>query len=76
MLSVNYAECRKQAQYAECHNAKCHFAECRYAKCHYAECRFAKCHYAEYRYAECRGAVNCEMKTFGSFTSLNYSHRK
>jgi hypothetical protein len=28
MPSVNYAEFRKQAHYAECH-----FAECRYAKC-------------------------------------------
>jgi len=27
MLSVNYAECRKQAVYAECR-----FAECRYAE--------------------------------------------
>jgi hypothetical protein len=31
MLSVNYAECSKQA----------HSAECRYAECHYAECRGA-----------------------------------
>ncbi len=29
MLSVNYAECRKQAHYAECH-----YAEYRYAECH------------------------------------------
>ncbi len=29
MLSVNYAECRKQAQYDECH-----YSECRYAECH------------------------------------------
>jgi hypothetical protein len=36
MLSVVYAECRKQAQYAECQ-----YAECRYAECHYAECRAA-----------------------------------
>ncbi len=33
MLSVNYAECHKQAYYAECH-----CAECRYTECHYAEC--------------------------------------
>jgi hypothetical protein len=32
MLSVNYAECRKQA----------HYAECRYDECHYVECRGAK----------------------------------
>jgi len=31
MLSVNYAECRKQS----------HYAECRYAECRYAECCFA-----------------------------------
>ncbi len=29
MPSVNDAECRKQAHYAECH-----YAECRYAECH------------------------------------------
>jgi hypothetical protein len=29
LLSVNCAECSKQA----------HYAECRYAECHYAECR-------------------------------------
>ncbi len=34
MLSVNYAECRKQAHWAEC----C-YAECRYTVCRYAECR-------------------------------------
>ncbi len=42
MLSVNYAECRKQAHYAECR-----YAECRYAECHYVECRgahFWACH--------------------------------
>jgi hypothetical protein len=33
MLSVIYAECPKQAHYAECHNAECHYAECRYAEC-------------------------------------------
>jgi hypothetical protein len=33
MLSVNYAECRKQALYAECF-----YAECRFAECHFAEC--------------------------------------
>jgi hypothetical protein len=47
MLSHNYAECLKQAHYAECH----------YAKCRYAECRYAECRYAEYRYTECRGAL-------------------
>jgi hypothetical protein len=31
MLSINCAECRKQA----------HYAECRYAECRYAECRSA-----------------------------------
>ncbi len=31
MLSVNYAQCCKQA----------HYAECRYAECRYAECRGA-----------------------------------
>ncbi len=36
MLSVKYAEGRKQANYAECH-----YAECRYAESHYAECRGA-----------------------------------
>jgi hypothetical protein len=33
MLSVIYAECRKQAHYAECHYAECCYAECRYAEC-------------------------------------------
>jgi hypothetical protein len=33
LLSVNYAECHKQAHYAECHYAECHYAECRYAEC-------------------------------------------
>jgi hypothetical protein len=28
MLSVNYAECRKQVHYAECRCAKCRYAEC------------------------------------------------
>jgi hypothetical protein len=36
ILSANYAECRKQAHYAECH-----YAECRYAQRRYAECRGA-----------------------------------
>ncbi len=36
MLSVIYAECRKQNHYAECLNA-----ECRYAGCRSAECRGA-----------------------------------
>jgi hypothetical protein len=33
MLSVNYAECRKQTYYAGCRYAECHYAECRYADC-------------------------------------------
>ncbi len=32
MLSVNYAECRKLAQYSECHYAECRYAECRGAE--------------------------------------------
>ncbi len=32
MLSDNYAECRKQAHYAECRYAECHYAECSYAE--------------------------------------------
>jgi hypothetical protein len=36
MLSVNYAEGRKQPHDVECCYAKCHFTEC-----HYAECRGA-----------------------------------
>ncbi len=36
MLSVNYAECCKQA-----HNAEYRYAECRYAERRYAECRGA-----------------------------------
>jgi hypothetical protein len=39
MLSVNYAECLKQAHFGECR-----YAECRYAECLYAECRYAECH--------------------------------
>ncbi len=31
MLSVNYADCHKQAHCAECHYAKCRYAECRSA---------------------------------------------
>jgi hypothetical protein len=67
MLCVNYAECRKQALYAECH-----YAECRYAERHYAECRYAECNYAECRYDECRGAVNepLSMQKF-YFQSIN-----
>ncbi len=34
MLSVNYAEYRKQAHYAECRHVECRYAECRYAECH------------------------------------------
>jgi hypothetical protein len=37
MLSVIYAECHKQALYAECPHAKCHYPEFPYAECHYAE---------------------------------------
>ncbi len=37
MLSVDYAECRKQTHYAQCRHA-----ECRYAECHYDECRGTK----------------------------------
>jgi hypothetical protein len=33
MLSVNYAECRKQALYEECCYAECRYAECRNAEC-------------------------------------------
>jgi hypothetical protein len=33
MLNVNYAECHKQANYAECLCAECRYAECRYAEC-------------------------------------------
>jgi hypothetical protein len=51
MLNVIFAECRKQAHYAECHYVECRYAECRYAECHYAECCYAVC-----RYVECRGA--------------------
>jgi hypothetical protein len=32
MLSVNYAECRKQALYAECHYAECRYSEYRGAQ--------------------------------------------
>ncbi len=32
MLSVNYAECRKQAHYAECRFAQCRYAKYRYVK--------------------------------------------
>jgi hypothetical protein len=32
MLSVIYAECRKQTDYAECRYAECRYAECRGAK--------------------------------------------
>ncbi len=37
IYTVNDAECRKQAYYAECHYAECCYAECRYAKCRGAE---------------------------------------
>ncbi len=56
MLIVIYAECRKQAHYAERHYAECRYAECR-KKAHYAERHFAVCLYAECHYAECRGAT-------------------
>jgi hypothetical protein len=50
MLSVIYAECRKQGHYAECYYDECCYDECCYAECHlclvsfmlsvvYAECR-------------------------------------
>jgi hypothetical protein len=29
MLSVVYADCHKQTNYAECRYAECHYAECR-----------------------------------------------
>ncbi len=32
MLSVIYAQCRKQTSYAQCLYAKCRYAECRGAK--------------------------------------------
>jgi hypothetical protein len=42
MLSVIYAECRKEAHYAQCHYAECrkeaHYAEGHYPQCHYAVC--------------------------------------
>jgi hypothetical protein len=49
MLSFIYAECRKQAHYAECHYAECR-KQAHYAECHYAECRGAsksvpECHF-------------------------------
>ncbi len=37
MLSVIYAECRKEARTAESH-----YAEFRYAECRYVECRGVK----------------------------------
>ncbi len=33
ILSVNYAECGKQALYAECRYTQCSYAECRYVEC-------------------------------------------
>ncbi len=48
MLSVNYAECGKQAHYAECHYAECLSSECRYAECRGASlifvCEARACH--------------------------------
>ncbi len=41
MLIAIYAECCKQAHYAECLSADCLYAECRYAECRYVECRGA-----------------------------------
>jgi hypothetical protein len=52
MLSVVYAECRKQKHYAVCRYVECRYAECHYAACHYAECQYAECHYAECCYAD------------------------
>ncbi len=48
MLSVVYAECCKEAYYAEYHNAEC-CKEASYAEYHNAECRYAKCRFAEFR---------------------------
>ncbi len=31
LLNVIYAECYKQAHYANCHYAECHYANCRSA---------------------------------------------
>jgi hypothetical protein len=39
MVGVNYAECRKLANYAEYCYAEFSYAECHYAECHYAQCR-------------------------------------
>jgi hypothetical protein len=61
ILSVFYADCHKQVNYAECHNAECHNAEC-----HKAECHNAECHNAECRCAECRGATKMNLKAFSS----------
>ncbi len=36
MLSVIYAECRKETHFAECHYAENHYVECHYAMCHCA----------------------------------------
>ncbi len=41
MLSVVYAECCKEASYAEYHNAERRYAKCRFAKCRFAEFRGA-----------------------------------
>ncbi len=58
VLSDIYAECHKQAHYAECHYADWYYAECHYAECHYAECH-EQAHYGECRYAECHYAEFC-----------------
>jgi hypothetical protein len=41
MLGVLYAECFKQAHFAERHYAESHYAECQYAEWCYAECHWA-----------------------------------
>ncbi len=38
MLSFVYADCYKQAHYAECLCAKCLYAECHYVECHGTLC--------------------------------------
>jgi hypothetical protein len=54
MLSLIYGECRKQANYGECH-----YGECRHAECHYAECHYGVCHYGE-----CHAALKRLLKIF------------
>jgi hypothetical protein len=54
MLNVIYAECYKQA----------HYAECRYAECHYAECRKAE------RHGALQNGLNHDNHLKGLFTLL------